>query len=135
MNSRYAVIENGTVTNIIVWDGETVFSAGDNQLFMPIQDNAGIGWSWSDDGGVFIPPPAPKKTPEQLVAEAKAEKQTRLDFATTKIVVWQTKLLMGRKLTDEESTQLNAWMDYIDAVTATDTSTAPDVIWPELPES
>ncbi len=75
-----------------------------------------------------------KKTPEQLVAEAKAEKQTRLDFATTKIVVWQTKLLMGRKLTDEESTQLNAWMDYIDAVTTIDPSTAPDVIWPELPE-
>ncbi|EDT4641217.1 MULTISPECIES: tail fiber assembly protein, partial [Escherichia] len=24
---------------------------------------------------------------------------------------------------------------YIDAVTATDTSTAPDVIWPELPEA
>ncbi|EHJ7969006.1 MULTISPECIES: tail fiber assembly protein, partial [Enterobacteriaceae] len=26
-------------------------------------------------------------------------------------------------------------LDYIDAVTATDTSTAPDVIWPELPEA
>ncbi|EOQ9322804.1 tail fiber assembly protein, partial [Escherichia coli] len=25
--------------------------------------------------------------------------------------------------------------DYIDAVTVTDTSTAPDVIWPELPEA
>ncbi|ELE8704251.1 tail fiber assembly protein, partial [Escherichia coli] len=25
--------------------------------------------------------------------------------------------------------------DYIDAVAATDTSTAPDVIWPELPEA
>ncbi|HAN6270866.1 TPA: tail fiber assembly protein, partial [Escherichia coli] len=24
---------------------------------------------------------------------------------------------------------------YIEAVTATDTSTAPDVIWPELPEA
>ncbi|EGO9657800.1 tail fiber assembly protein, partial [Escherichia coli] len=24
---------------------------------------------------------------------------------------------------------------YIDAVEATDTSTAPDVIWPELPEA
>ncbi|MGG7364150.1 tail fiber assembly protein, partial [Escherichia coli] len=24
---------------------------------------------------------------------------------------------------------------YIDAVTATDTSTAPNVIWPELPEA
>ncbi|WP_032305292.1 tail fiber assembly protein, partial [Escherichia coli] len=26
-------------------------------------------------------------------------------------------------------------LDYIDAVTATDTSTAPNVIWPELPEA
>ncbi|MBW9036992.1 tail fiber assembly protein, partial [Escherichia coli] len=26
-------------------------------------------------------------------------------------------------------------LDYIDAVTVTDTSTAPDVIWPELPEA
>ncbi len=26
-------------------------------------------------------------------------------------------------------------LDYIDALTATDTSTAPDVIWPELPEA
>ncbi|HAN6425394.1 TPA: tail fiber assembly protein, partial [Escherichia coli] len=26
-------------------------------------------------------------------------------------------------------------LDYIEAVTATDTSTAPDVIWPELPEA
>ncbi|EFB7474245.1 tail fiber assembly protein, partial [Escherichia coli] len=24
---------------------------------------------------------------------------------------------------------------YIDAVTVTDTSTAPDIIWPELPEA
>ncbi|ENF6155857.1 tail fiber assembly protein, partial [Escherichia coli] len=26
-------------------------------------------------------------------------------------------------------------LDYIDAVTVTDTSTAPDIIWPELPEA
>ncbi len=32
-----------------------------------------------------------------------------------------------------ETTRLNTVLDYIDAVTATDTSTAPDVIWPELP--
>ncbi|HCO6712402.1 TPA: tail fiber assembly protein, partial [Escherichia coli] len=31
--------------------------------------------------------------------------------------------------------RLNAALDYIDAVTATDTSAAPDVIWPELPEA
>ncbi|MEP9063937.1 tail fiber assembly protein, partial [Enterobacter roggenkampii] len=50
-------------------------------------------------------------------------------------VVWQTKLLMGRTLTDSEPAKLNAWMDYIDAVQAIDTSTAPDVIWPEPPEA
>ncbi|WP_282748892.1 tail fiber assembly protein, partial [Hafnia paralvei] len=41
----------------------------------------------------------------------------------------------GRKLTQAETTRLNAVLDYIDAVTATDTSTAPDVIWPEPPEA
>ncbi|HDI5970921.1 TPA: tail fiber assembly protein, partial [Escherichia coli] len=38
-------------------------------------------------------------------------------------------------LTQAETTRLNAVLDYIDAVTATDTSTAPDVIWPGLPEA
>ena len=47
----------------------------------------------------------------------------------------QLKLQAGRKLTQAETTQLNAVLDYIDAVTATDTSTAPNVIWPELPEA
>ncbi|MBU3754981.1 tail fiber assembly protein, partial [Enterobacter roggenkampii] len=58
-----------------------------------------------------------------------------LDYAASKIVVWQTKLLMGRKLTTDETASLNAWMDYIDAVTLIDTETAPDAIsWPPLPE-
>ncbi|WP_139248511.1 tail fiber assembly protein, partial [Escherichia coli] len=29
----------------------------------------------------------------------------------------------------------NAVLDYIDAVTATDTSTAPDINWPAPPEA
>ncbi|HGY5183797.1 TPA: tail fiber assembly protein, partial [Citrobacter braakii] len=65
----------------------------------------------------------------ELVAEAEAEKRARIDAATSRIVVWQTKLLMGRKLTDDEFASLNAWMDYIDALTAIDISTAPDIEW------
>lgn len=76
-------------------------------------------------------PPAPTK--EQLIATSEAEKSQRLAVAQTTITVWQTKLLMGRKLTDSESENLNAWIDYIDAVTATDTSTAPDINWPTPP--
>ncbi|AUP76401.1 hypothetical protein CWS02_06695 [Enterobacter sp. EA-1] len=41
---------------------------------------------------------------------------------------------MGRKLADNETAQLNNWIDYIDSVTAIDTATAPDISWPALPE-
>lgn len=78
-----------------------------------------------------VPPPSK----EQLISQAEQKKEALLTTATTKIVVWQTKLLMGRKLTSAESAQLNNWMDYIDAVTAVDISTVPDIIWPEPPAS
>ena len=78
---------------------------------------------------VDVPPP----THEEYVARAETEKQSRLDDAAARIVIWQTKLLMGRALTPDETASLNSWMDYIDAVTAIDTSTAPDINWPEIP--
>ncbi|MCK2326609.1 tail fiber assembly protein [Escherichia coli] len=132
MMANYAVIENGMVVNVIVWDGVAGLGDGD-QMIIETVDGCGIGWTYA--GGEFIPPPVADQDQAELIASADAEKQNRLSYATNKIVVWQTKLLMGRTLTDSESAKLNAWMDYIDAVTATDTSTAPDVIWPELPEA
>lgn len=130
--ANYAVIENGMVVNVIVWDGVAGLGDGD-QMIIETVDGCGIGWTYA--GGEFIPPPVADQDQAELIASADAEKQNRLSYATNKIVVWQTKLLMGRTLTDSESAKLNAWMDYIDAVTATDTRTAPDVIWPELPEA
>ncbi|EOX0621141.1 tail fiber assembly protein [Escherichia coli] len=65
---------------------------------------------------------------------AEALRQSLINAAMASISLIQLKLQAGRKLTQAETTRLNAVLDYIDAVTATDTSTAPDVIWPELPE-
>ncbi|WP_244578420.1 tail fiber assembly protein, partial [Escherichia coli] len=67
------------------------------------------------------------------VDAAEALRQSLIDAAMASISLIQLKLQAGRKLTQAETTRLNAVLDYIDAVTATDTSTAPDVIWPELP--
>ena len=128
--ANYAVIENGMVVNVIVWDGVAGLGDGD-QMIIETVDGCGIGWTYA--GGEFIPPPVADQDPAELIASADAEKQNRLSYATNKIVVWQTKLLMGRTLTDSESAELNAWMDYIDAVQAIDTSTAPDINWPESP--
>ncbi|HCC5808706.1 TPA: tail fiber assembly protein [Escherichia coli] len=69
------------------------------------------------------------------VKAAEAQRQSLIDTAMVSISLIQLKLQAGRKLTQTETTRLNAVLDYIDAATATDTSTAPDVIWPELPET
>jgi hypothetical protein len=131
MIKRYALVKDGVVENLVSWNGEgELFSE-----FVTVELNddsvASVGWSY--DGKEFMPPPEPEKTHAELVIEADAEKQSRLDYASSKIVVWQTKLLMGRKLTTDETASLNAWMDYIDALEAVDVSTAQRIEWPEIP--
>ncbi|EFL4013236.1 tail fiber assembly protein [Escherichia coli] len=69
------------------------------------------------------------------VEAAEAQRQSLIDTAMASISLIQLKLRAGRNLTQAETARLNAALDYIDAVEATDTSTAPDVIWPELPEA
>ncbi|WP_367168956.1 tail fiber assembly protein [Escherichia coli] len=69
------------------------------------------------------------------VDAAEAQRQSLIDAAMDSISLIHLKLRAGRNLTQAETTRLNAVLDYIDAVTATDTSTAPDVIWPGLPEA
>lgn len=81
--------------------------------------------AWAD-----IPPP----THEEQVAIAEAQRDSLLNTAKEKIIVWQTKLAIGRTLTDDEKAKLNAWLDYIDAVEAVDTNKAPDINWPTQPE-
>ena len=79
---------------------------------------------------VLLDWPAP--THEQYVAAAEQEKQNRIDEALQSISVISLKLRAGRALTDAEQFRLDSTLDYIDAVTATDTDTAPDIKWPEL---
>ncbi|HGL6261840.1 TPA: tail fiber assembly protein [Enterobacter roggenkampii] len=130
--SRYALVKNNAVENIVAWDGDgDLFS---EYLTVELAEETPCSVGWNYDGKEFTPPPEPEKTHAELVVEADEEEQYRLDYAASKIVVWQTKLLMGRKLTTDETAALNAWMDYIDAVTAIDTSTAPDITWPNQPE-
>ncbi|OZU14665.1 hypothetical protein CCO49_23710 [Salmonella enterica subsp. arizonae serovar 47:z4,z23:-] len=45
---------------------------------------------------------------------------------------WPGKVAIGR-LKGDELVQYNFWLDYLDEVTAVDTSTAPDISWPPVP--
>ncbi|MBJ9021168.1 tail fiber assembly protein, partial [Citrobacter farmeri] len=64
------------------------------------------------------------------IAEAELQRQQLISAAMQSISVIQLKLQAGRALSDAEKNKLNATLDYIDAVTATDTATAPDISWP-----
>lgn len=85
-----------------------------------------------DDGlpcWVDIPPP----TQEELIAQADAAKEALISSAKETISLWQTELQLG-VISDEDKASLIAWMNYIKAVQAVDTSKAPDVSWPDKPE-
>ena len=68
------------------------------------------------------------------VEAAEAQRQSLIDAAMASISLIQLKLQAGRNLTQAEITSLNAVLDYIDAVEATDTSTVPDIEWPLPPQ-
>ncbi|WOZ89096.1 tail fiber assembly protein [Morganella morganii] len=75
----------------------------------------------------------PPVTKEQLIAEAEAQKRIFIAEANQKTQLWQTQLMLDI-ITDEDKASLTEWMLYVQKVQAVDTSTAPDIIWPEKPE-
>ncbi|WP_347004163.1 Gp138 family membrane-puncturing spike protein [Enterobacter roggenkampii] len=79
----------------------------------------------------WVDRPAPEMTKEQLIAIAEGKRESLIDQAMQSISVIQLKLQAGRKLTTAETEKINSTLDYIDAVTAIDTATAPDINWPE----
>ncbi|HCQ3743454.1 TPA: tail fiber assembly protein, partial [Escherichia coli] len=68
------------------------------------------------------------------VGAAEAQRQSLIDAAMASISLIQLKLQAGRKLTQAETTRLNAVLDYLDALEMVDTSSAPDIEWPTPPE-
>lgn len=67
------------------------------------------------------------------VAAAEQQKTALLVEAKATISLWQTELQLG-VISDEDKASLIAWVNYIKAVQAVDTSTAPDITWPDKPE-
>lgn len=77
----------------------------------------------------------PPLTQQEKIEAAEAEKQSRIDqaneFMNSK--QWPGKAAIGR-LKSAELSLYNLWLDYLDALEATDTSNAPNIVWPIPPE-
>lgn len=66
------------------------------------------------------------------VVAAEQQKAVLLAEAQATISLWQTELSLG-SISDDDKKSLITWINYIKALQATDTSTAPDIEWPEPP--
>lgn len=133
---KFAVIKNGLVVNIILWDGEDTNFAKDvdgELSVIPKDSQISIGWNF--DGTNFTAPPEPQKTKEQLIQDANLEKEGRIKTANDYInsKQWPGKAAIGR-LKSDELAQYNLWLDYLDALEAVDTSIAPEIDWPQQPD-
>lgn len=134
----YALIQNGVVVNIVVWDGETEVNFGEDVAAVPYtsENQASIGYAYVD--GKFVEPPPTEKDIEEKIKQDIANNLSMKDWliseGTTNITVWQTKLLIGRKLTTSETKSLNAWLDYLDALDVIDANTEEDIPWPIKPK-
>lgn len=93
---------------------------------------SGIGWGY--DGSEFTTPSVPAPTKDDLIASAVTNKTILINQANDYInsKQWPSRLALGR-LSNEDKSTFNAWLDYLDALNAIDTSTAPDITWPEQP--
>lgn len=78
----------------------------------------------------WIDAPAPTKA--ELVARAENQKQALLTEANDVTADWRTELALGI-ISDDDKASLTTWMQYIKAVKAVNTSTAPDIAWPAKP--
>lgn len=55
MIKTYALIKNGVVENVALWDGEADWSVPDEYQIAECVNGAAIGWTYVD--GEFSPPP------------------------------------------------------------------------------
>lgn len=137
---KIAVFANGQ------WDmdedhrGDTVYSTTDASTYTidyigPVKDGyttvapSGPYQKW--DGKKWVTDndaqhAADVEAADQLKAALLMEAQETISF-------WQTELQLGI-ISDEDKASLIAWMQYIKAVRAVDTSKAPNIEWPKKPE-
>lgn len=52
---RWAVVDDGIVVNLIVWDGESPWSPPSDARVIEIPDDSPVDIGWSYDGSNFAP--------------------------------------------------------------------------------
>lgn len=91
----------------------------------------------ADDNGMPVwvtEPDRPPLSKDEAIKNAELKKNVDLAYAKQHISIWQTQLQLGM-ISETDKASLIAWMNYITALQAVDTSFAPDIDWPTQPDA
>ncbi|QFH73098.1 hypothetical protein FR762_25420 (plasmid) [Enterobacter sp. E76] len=121
MSKTFAVIENETVVNVIIWDGMSSMACGGNQSYIQIAQSGvgssaplpGVGWSYKN--GKFTQPPAPEPSPDEMAARNIASAHVAYESATKTINALTEQIEDNDYTGTTEDTiraELAAWITY-----------------------
>ena len=93
----YAIIENGLVTNTVVWDGDTdTWLPPEGSAAVEVEEGACVCIGYLFDGASFSEPPKPAPTPAEIISANAATKDALLAMATTAIAPLQDAADLGK---------------------------------------
>lgn len=145
---NYAFIENGKVTNIVVWDGIPFTQVSDGEagsiaigwsppegvVMVSLPGNSPVGIDYTYDGVNFTAPPKPVAalpSVAQILSANTSVQAQLLAAASVAIAPLQLAVSLG-EATSAETVSAAAWVAYTRAVKAIDlTQVSPT--WPAVP--
>lgn len=135
--ANYALVKNGNVFNIVVWDGESEVDFGAGVTSVLIEDGVAVSIGDAYSGGKFTAAPLTEEEQEALNAAAKtiniATKDSMMAEASQRISVLQDAVDL-EMATDEEAAALPLWKKYRVLLSRVDANTADAIDWPAKPE-
>lgn len=140
MSKIYAVVEDGLVTNMIVWDGVSSYGIGGTQTLIHVpaagmgDSTPGIGWQYKE--GVFTAPNI-EKSADEIARENMAAADSEYERASLKITA------INERIADEDwdgttesavRAELSSWTGYRKLLRAYINAADWTQALPELPE-
>lgn len=132
----HALVENGIVVNVIVWDGVTLLDLPESLslVAVPADANVSIGHAYDAIAEHFTAPPAPPAL-RPTAADVLAQRDALLALATVRIAPLQDAVDLNVE-TGDDVAALTEWKQYrVDLNRIEQQAGFPgDVEWPAAPQ-
>ncbi|WP_217548783.1 tail fiber assembly protein [Pantoea sp. GbtcB22] len=138
-----AIVLNGSVLNVAYFEDNSDTKGfdfeqvnGEGAYGVPVEDGTAVGAGYTYADGVFTAPPM---TDEEIEQQRAQKLQMNIDIKAG--LISQTIRMMAPlqaavdigNATDEETSSLKTWQQYLVALNRIDPNTSDDIDWPEAP--